>query len=94
MFVRTTRFKIKQGSMSQFREVAEGTKGQVSKMDGLLQSYSCVDDSGNGVLVAVWESDEKAKAGGPQAKAVWASIAEHLDGEPQVSEFRTVVALK
>jgi heme-degrading monooxygenase HmoA len=94
MFVRTTRFKMKQNAMSQVREIAEGTKGQVSKMEGMQKSYCCVDDSGNGLLVAVWESEEKAKAGGPQAKAVWASIAEHLDGEPQVTEYRTVVAVK
>ena len=94
MFVRTTRFTVKQSSMGQFREIAEGTRQRVSEMDGLLHSYSCVDDSGQGLLVGIWEDEAKAKAGAAQVKAVWGSIAAHLEGEPQFTEYRTVIAIK
>jgi heme-degrading monooxygenase HmoA len=94
MFVRTTRFTVKQSSIGQFREIAEGTRDRVSEMDGLLHSYSCVDDSGHGLLVGIWEDEDKAKAGAAQIRAVWASIAAHLEGGPQFTEYRTVIVIK
>ena len=94
MFVRTTRFKVKQSSMSRIREIAEGSRDQVSRMEGLLHSYSCVDDSGTGLLIGIWDDEEKARLGAPRVKALWESIAEHFEGEPQATEYRTVVEIK
>jgi quinol monooxygenase YgiN len=94
MFVRTTRFKVKQGSISRLPEITEGAKEQVLKMDGLLHSYSCVDDAANGLLIGLWQDEQKAGAASARAKAIWESIAEHLDGELQVTEYRTVISIK
>jgi hypothetical protein len=46
------------------------------------------------LLVGIWEDEEMAGTGCQQIKALSEGIAEHSDGEPQVTENRAVMAIK
>jgi heme-degrading monooxygenase HmoA len=94
MYIRTTRFQAKRSSLPRFQELAAAAKGNAATLDGLQQSYLAIDDAGKGVMVAIWESKEKAAAGLPSVMASWAGAIEHMEGHPQMDEYSTVVQVK
>ncbi len=87
MYLRTVRFQVKQSSMGQFQAVAEGTKEAVAKFDGLRSTQVAMDNAGSGILVGVWESEEKAMAAMPASNEIWAGLAEHLQAAPEIVDY-------
>lgn len=94
MYLRTVKFQVKQSSMGQFRSVAEGTKEAVAKFDGLQSTQVAMDNSGNGILVGVWDSEEKAMAAMPASNEIWAGLAEHLKAPPEYIDYQHCMALR
>ena len=63
MYIRTTRFQAKKGSIGKFKELAEYARARATTLDGLLSNYIAIDDSsGKGVMIGIWESREKLTA--------------------------------
>jgi hypothetical protein len=73
--------------MAKFQELAEFARLRSAPLDGLLQSYLAMDETGKGVMVGVWASREQAQASFDEVKANWDAVSEHLDGEPQMDEY-------
>ena len=94
MYLRTVKFQVKQSSMGQFRSVAEGTKAAVAKFDGLQSTQVAMDNSGKGILVGVWDSEEKAMAGMDASNEIWAGVAEHLEAPPEYVDYQHCMALR
>ena len=94
MFIRTTRYQVKKSSMGKFQELGEFARERVAKLDGLLQNYVAMDESGSAVMVGVWESKEKAEAQLPAIKANWAEVMEHVEGQLQIDEYPTALQVK
>jgi quinol monooxygenase YgiN len=94
MYIRTTRFQVKKGSIAKFQELSDYARAKASKLEGLLQNYLAIDSSGKGVMVGVWESKEKAEANLEAIKANWAGVMEHMEGQPQMDEYPTVAQVK
>ena len=87
MFLRTIRFQAKRSAMAKFQELAEFARERSAPLDGLLQNYVAMDETGKGVMVGVWTSREKAQASLDAVQANWAAVSEHLEGEPQMDEY-------
>ena len=94
MYLRTVRFQVKQSSMGQFRSLAEGSKEAVAKFDGLQTAQVAMDNAGNGILVGVWDSEEKAMAAMAASNEIWAGLAEHLQGPPEYIDYQHGMALR
>ena len=94
MYLRTIKFRVKQSSMGQFKDVAEGTKDAVAKFDGLQSTQVAMDDSGNGILVGLWDSEEKAMAAVSASNAIWAGLADHLESPPEYVDYRHCMSLR
>ena len=87
MYLRTIRFQAKRSAMAKFQELAEFARVRSAPLDGLLQSFLAMDETGKGVMVGVWSSREKAQASHEEVKANWAAVSEHMEGEPQMDEY-------
>lgn len=94
MMIRTIKFQARKESLSQFAQLAGGTKAAVAKMDGLQHSFVGIDGNGRGCLVGVWESAEKAQASQAVSDAIWAGLAEHLEGPPEFIDYPTALPLR
>jgi quinol monooxygenase YgiN len=94
MFIRTTRYQVKKTSIAKFQELAEFARERVAKLDGLLQNYVAMDESGKAVMVGVWESREKCQASMETIKANWSEVMEHVDGPLQIDEYPTAMRVK
>ena len=94
MYMRVTRFQLKQASIGKFQEVTGAAKKVTATFGGLQHCYSAIDESGNGLMVAVWESEESATANLPAVKEAWAGLAEHFDGPPQMSGYTNAILVK
>jgi heme-degrading monooxygenase HmoA len=94
MFIRTTRYQVKKGSMAKFQELAEFARERAAKLDGLLQNYLAMDESGNAIMVGVWETREKCQASSEAIKANWSEVMEHVEGQLQIDEFPTAMLVK
>jgi len=94
MYIRTIRFRAKKSAMAKFQELAEFARERSAKLEGLLQNYVAMDESGNGVMVGVWEGKEKAQASLEAVKANWAEVREHMEGEPQMDEYPIALQIK
>ena len=94
MYMRTTRFQLKQASIAKFEEVTDEARKTTANFDGLQHSYAAIDDAGNGLVVAVWDSEEKATANLAAVKEAWAGLAEHFDGPPQMAGYTNALRVK
>lgn len=94
MFMRATRFQLKQGSIAKFQEVTDEARKTTANFGGLRHCYSAIDPSGSGLMVAVWDSEEAATANLPAVKAAWAGLAEHFDGSPQMTGYTNALLVK
>jgi heme-degrading monooxygenase HmoA len=94
MYIRTTRFQVKKSAIAKFQEMAEFAKGRAATLDGLLQNYLAIDDSGKGVMIGIWESKDKLTASLPAVKANWADAMENLEGQLELDEYPTVAKVK
>ncbi len=94
MYLRTIKFRVKQSSMGKFRDVAEGTKDAVAKFDGLQSTQVAMDSSGNGILVGVWDSEEKAMTAMPASNEIWAGLADHLEAPPEYVDYKHCMTLR
>jgi hypothetical protein len=94
MYLRTVKFQVKQSSMGQFKALAEGTKDAVARFDGLQSTQVAMDASGNGILVGLWDSEEKAMAAMSASHEIWAGLADHLESPPEYVDYRHCMTLR
>jgi len=94
MYLRTIRFQAKRSAMAKFQELAEFARQRSAPLEGLLKNYVAMDETGNGVMVGVWESKEKAQAGFDAVKANWSEVQEHMEGEPKMDEYPIALQIK
>ncbi|NLD54090.1 MAG: hypothetical protein GX652_05445 [Burkholderiaceae bacterium] len=94
MMIRMIKFKGKKESLPRFAELSEGTKAASASMDGLQAAYSVVNENGEGCVIGVWESLEKAEAAQATSDAIWANLAEHLEGPPEKTDYVHAVQLR
>jgi quinol monooxygenase YgiN len=94
MFIRTTRYQVKKSSMPEFQELGEFARERAAKLDGLLQSYLAMDESGNAVMVGVWESKEKCQASLEAVKANWSEVMDHVEGHLQIDEYPVALQVR
>jgi hypothetical protein len=94
MYMRATRFHLKQDSISKFEEVTDEARRTTARFDGLQHCYSAIDESGNGLMVAVWDSEEQAAANLSAVKEAWAGLAQHFDGPPQMTGYSNALLVK
>ncbi len=65
-------------------------KVEVKAISGLVDVYSAWRADGKCVTMAIYESQAAADAASAQVQAIWGSLAEFLEGAPEVETYENV----
>lgn len=90
MLPRITPFKMKSDAVSKAREMVAGLEGEIMGMPGMIHFTCCMDDTGQGYIVALVESEERSNANMPKVKEIWAKFFEMLETPPEPRGFPVV----
>ncbi|HUX31819.1 MAG TPA: hypothetical protein VMV78_14520 [Thiobacillus sp.] len=94
MYARITTFQADPSKLDAIEKMTDSIREQLKKVSGLTACYTCVNESGSGVTVAVYESQEHADRGSDQTRAIWASLASLLTAPPNIQTYDNVTDLK
>lgn len=91
MFARVTTFKMNPESIPEAEAKLKTMLPSIMDMDGMVNFLDAVDADGNGVVVAVVESEEKSNANQEQVAKIWAEFNDYLTEPPKMNEYRVLV---
>ena len=94
MFIRVINWRVKAESISRFEELSNSVRQQLTPIAGMQRCFCAVDESGNAVVVGVWESEDAAKKAQSAIQAIWASMSEHMREQPRTAEYKNGYTLK
>ena len=63
---------------------------RIMGMDGMVTFTNAIDADGDGVVVAVVESEEKSNANREQVEKVWAEFSDYLAEPPAIRGYRVI----
>lgn len=79
----------------------EGIEAQLDELSaksaaipGMVRNQVVWNDDGQGILLAIYESEELARAGQAHALAIWGGIVSLLKGMPESVEYPKVQIMK
>ena len=87
MFLRATSFKIDSAQEPAFWEEAEAVAKKLKAIPGITHQFTGLQDDGNAVSIAVWESEAAAKAGNDKVQAIWTSLGNYLRTPPKPTGY-------
>ena len=93
MYARITRYKCDPARLEEMTGKIDEVKAQVKQVPGLVTIYSAWRDDGDGVTVAVYESQADAEAAMPTVQAVWAGLSSLLIEPPSAEAYENVAHL-
>ena len=79
MFVRITKYKIKDGSQDSAVDIMNGLKREIMALPGMVQFINSMDDDGNGHVIAVVDNRKVSEANAPRIREIWANFADLLE---------------
>ncbi len=94
MFVRVINFRVKSESISRFEELCDSARVKLADISGMQRCIGAVDDSGNAVVVGVWESEDAAGKAQSAIQAVWGGLSEHFAEPPRPTEYKRGYTMK
>ncbi len=68
----------------------EGLKSQIKAIAGVVDIYNAWRPDGQGVTVAIYESQAAAEAASPHIQSIWGGLAQYLTGAPQTEVYENV----
>ena len=93
MFARVTRFQCDPSRLDDLTAKLDHVKAQVQAISGVVGVYSAWRADGDGVTMAIYESQAAAEAAGPQVQGIWAGLADLLLGPPSAETYDNVMHL-
>lgn len=94
MFIRVINWRVKSESLNRFEELTNATRQAVSSISGMQRCFAAVDESGNAVVIGVWESEDAARKAQPALQAIWGGLSEHMAEQPRPVEYKNGYTLK
>lgn len=85
MYTRVTNFQANdiEAVEANLDEISE----KISAIPGMIRMQVCWSPEGQGVVMAIYESQEAATAGQAHALGIWNSIITYLAGMPESVEY-------
>ena len=90
MYARVTRFRANPEKFLEMEVKLEDVKVQLSRISGVIASYTMWNDDGGGVTFVVYESAEAAKIAQPVVLHIWKGLMGILIKQPEPLSFSTV----
>ena len=90
MFARISTYKMNPESVADAEAKLQELMPKIMGMDGMVTFTNAVDADGNGVVVSVVESEEKANANQEQVAQIWAEFSDYLTEPPVIGGYRVL----
>jgi heme-degrading monooxygenase HmoA len=94
MLIRVINWRVKSESIGRIEELNESARQKLADVAGMQRCFSAVDESGNAVVVGIWDSEEAARKAQSAIQAIWASMSEHMSEQPRTAEYKNGYTLK
>lgn len=90
MYMRVTTFRIAPERLPELATKVSEMKRVATAIPGLISTHVAWRDDGQGTVVSIYESQEKARAAVGRIQAVWGAMAGLVSGAPRVDAYDTV----
>ncbi len=87
MYVRVTSFKVDPARLPELSAKIAELGPRAKALPGMVDAYAAWRGDGQGVLVAIYESKEKADAAVARIAAIWGSLAGLVSGAPRTDAY-------
>lgn len=94
MFARITTYRCDPERLDEMAGKLDQVKARVAKISGLIDVYAAWREDGEGVTMAIYETQADAAAAAPHVQAVWDSLAGLLTSTPSAEYYSHVAHLK
>ena len=92
MYARVTTFQTDPARRAEIETIVNNEiVARVEALPGLKSVVSAVQDDGNGVSIAVYESEQAANAVADQIAGIWSALADHLTAPPSASGYTVML---
>ena len=94
MFAKITTYRCDPERLDEMAGKLDQVKARVAEISGLIDVYTAWREDGDGITVAIYESQADAAAAMPHVQAVWDSLAGFLTSAPSAEFYVHVAHLK
>jgi len=93
MYMRVTTFKVAPERLGELETKVTDMKRLARAIPGLVSTHVAWRADGQGTVVSIYESKEKAATAIGRIQAVWGAMAGLVSGAPRVDAYDTVEAI-
>lgn len=93
MYMRVTTFKVAPERLDELAAKVADMKRLAKAIPGLVSTHVAWRGDGQGTVVSLYESKERAQAAVGRIQAVWGAMAGVVAGAPRVDAYDTVEAV-
>ena len=91
MYLRVTTYGFDESRFDEFLEKADAMlRGDLKAVTGLESVHSCRIGEGQGMIVAIYDSEASAEAAQPKIQSIFGEMAEFMTSPPEVKEGNVV----
>ena len=91
MYLRVTTYGFDESRFDDFLTKADATlRDDLKAVNGLESVHSCRVAEGQGMIVAIYDSEASAVAAQPKIQAIFGEMAEFMTSAPEVKEGNAV----
>lgn len=94
MYMRVTTFKVAPERVPELAAKVADMRRLATVIPGLVQTHIAWREDGQGTVVGVYESRERAEAAVGRIQAMWGVMAALVSGAPRVDAYDTVERLQ
>ncbi len=94
MYARVTSFQCDPSRLDDLTCKLDEIKTQVNSISGVVDVYSAWRADGNGVTMAIYDSQAASEAAASQVQAIWGSLAGLFTGAPSTETYDNVERMK
>ena len=84
MYARVSSIQIKPAHLADMKAAMPAASAKLKLIPGIVECKTCWDETGKGVVFALYESQAMAEAGSEAVRAVWGGLMGYLSAPPAV----------
>lgn len=93
MYARVTSYQADPSRLDAMASKLEELKLKVKALTGILDVYSLWREDGQGVIMAIYNSQEEAESAMPEIQAFWSELDDFLTSSPQTETYGNIMHL-
>lgn len=93
MYARVSAIQINPDKLAEMKAAMPATGAKLKLIPGILECKTCWDESGKGLVFAVYESQAHADAASDAIRGIWGNLMGFLSAPPSVSTGTEVMDL-